>query len=138
MNLVFHIVATLGLVALLYWVLKLQKELKFLRSMVECSCDEKSRVYLDTPANFLSKFAEVFDIELMGEISKTQTMIKVDPRSLTNLHCNSGIKSIQLSHIHDEQIAEISLHNMNIANDIESKLSITLAHKVTFKIRGKL
>jgi len=93
-NFIFHVVSAIAFAAMIYWLLQMSRNQRFLLSLLQVGRGQQSRLLLDWPQGFLKKFCRALAIPLTIDGRFVAAPLKIDPGSWVRLFLSHGINSI--------------------------------------------
>lgn len=93
-NLIFHVVSALTFVALIWYLLYLQAQLSFLRTLMNSLSLTQPKVLVDWPSGFLKKFASAQGLAFRSSGPESPAAQKIDLKAWSELHAALGLVAI--------------------------------------------
>ncbi|RZA23731.1 MAG: hypothetical protein EOP10_11910 [Proteobacteria bacterium] len=94
-NLIFHVVSALTFVLLIWYLLHMQAQLTFLRTLVSSLTQSQPKVVVDWPQAFLRKFAAAQGLPFISQVKTDGQAQKIDVKLWAELHASLGIEAIE-------------------------------------------
>ncbi|SMF33974.1 hypothetical protein [Pseudobacteriovorax antillogorgiicola] len=96
LTLVFHVFSAICILALVYWIIKLQGSLNFSRALLQgVSLVKHSKVTVDWPAKFFEKFCLALAVPFDWDRKKAAPC-RIKSQPWVKLHLDYNILSVQL------------------------------------------
>jgi hypothetical protein len=135
MNLIFHVVAALGIIALLWWIITLQKQRDLLvKLMNEIPFQDKRRVRLESPIAFLEKFCLLLGVPFESDLGEETAPVKIKADVFSKVFVEHGIYAIKCSRDRDQTTAEITLGENPKDSGLETKMVEALGGQIGIRI----
>lgn len=94
-NLIFHLVSALTFAALIWYLLQMQAQLTFLRTLTDSLTLTQAKIVVDWPHAFLRKFAAAQAISFEQSGAEGPPAQKMDLKTWAEVHAQLGIQSIE-------------------------------------------
>lgn len=93
-NLIFHVVSALTFAALIWYLLHMQAQLTFLRTLTDSLTLKQPKVVVDWPHAFLRKFAAAQAIPFVQSGAESPAAQKMDLKAWAEAHARLGVQAI--------------------------------------------
>ena len=135
MNLIFHIAATLGIVGLLWWVIRLQRQRDLLSSLMnETAFANKKRIRLQAPASFLEQFSQALGVPFEQDDDSRLPPARIKADVFSKVFVDYGICAIKCSRENDQLLAELTLGHGPATTDLETTIKDALGGQVVVRV----
>ena len=94
-NLIFHVVSALTFAALIWYLLHMQAQLTFLRTLSDSLTLKQPKVVVDWPHIFLRKFAAAQAIPFIQSGNESPAAQKMDLKAWAEVHAKLGLLAIE-------------------------------------------
>lgn len=125
-NLIFHVVSALTFAILIWYLLHLQAQLSFLRTLNDSLSLSQAKVILDWPQNFFRRFAGAQGIVFEEKGKHVGTPQKMDLKLWAEAHAALGIRSIDW----DENRVRLSVRRTADLDSWGPRLEASLQGKI--------
>ncbi len=129
-NLIFHVVSALTFVLLIWYLLHMQAQLTFLRTLVSSLTQAQPKVVVDWPQAFLRKFAAAQGLSFVSHVKTEGKAQKIDVRLWAQLHASLGVeliefheKSLRLK-VRQSESSELEAWRSRLESSLQGKIKI--------------
>lgn len=129
LTLVFHIFSAVCIVALVYWIVRLQRQVQFSQTLWQGAIPgANQRVYVDWPSKFLQGFCLVLGCKFSDQ-SKASKPSRIDQQAWVKFHLSFGILAVKIGE--DNKITVFTGHEVKNKKQESQKLIESMHGNVT-------